>query len=689
MKNKIQFLPRFSDPNQRRIGGYILNFTVGLLVVTLIVRGTNAATLARVEIANPVRAEIVEAVTGKANVTVCDTLDISTPEGLTIEEIFVGQGRSVNVGDAIARFDMEELQEKLTRESVALDKLFFDLEKLERSENSDSASLESAGRSLLRAQEDYTAVKTQGEADVASAREALEEARESQAEDPDIAAINTARRNLERTREDYEAVAAQNNSDIAAAQDALDTAIKKQTESPNSNAMNTAYLNLSRAREDFNSAQALYDKDTADAFAAYHNAQNNASIKLSEWENADEADKPLAHQAYQEAQAVLVNALTTYETVRNRSEESLTSAKRRLEDATIAVQNAEQDYYKGSEQASDSRQTEIDKAREALESVGKRADENLLSASRRVEDAEIALQNAQEDYLKSSERASDTLQDEIDKAQDAYISAQKRANENLNNAARQIEDAEASLARAGRDYEKSEQQCVDTALQNNINAATLKLDIEEQKNLVDTLNLLIGTEGILYSDTGGIVSSVKSEGSTTNQDAIVAFMDSAKGFEANLQIDKSDADKLVVGEACEVTTGGGSMYYTPTVTGIISAISLPDEQDKVWVTIQLPDGDWSEGQRVDVQTVQDRSIYDLCVPKSALHSDNTGYYLLVVEQKNSVLGVENTAVKVYVNIVASDDDMAAVQGPVDRNSQVITGSTKAISAGDRVRMNDK
>ena len=153
-----------------------------------------------------------------------------------------------------------------------------------------------------------------------------------------------------------------------------------------------------------------------------------------------------------------------------------------------------------------------------------------------------------------------------------------------------------------------------------------------------------------------------------------------------MYVDKADADDLTVGSACEVTTGSRSMYFTPTVTGIVSAI-VPGEDDKANVTISLPQGEWTEGQRVDVQAIQSRSTYNMCLPLSAIRSDNTGYFLLVIEQMTSVLGVENVAVRLPVSVIASDRDMVSIEGPVGRSSQVITGSEKAVAEGDRVRVN--
>jgi len=311
-----------------------------------------------------------------------------------------------------------------------------------------------------------------------------------------------------------------------------------------------------------------------------------------------------------------------------------------------------------------------------------------LSAKRRVEDSEASLAKAEKDYNLNLQQASEAVQAEIKKAQTSLEAAQTKAEDDLPDAARRIEDAETSLSKASSDFNKSSQQLADTATQNSISAVSLELDIAKQQSLVDELSELMENGGVVYTDLEGVVSSAMSEGSITAQNPLISFMDGTRGFEAQLQIGRSDAEKLAVGDECEVTTGGGSLYYRPTVTGTISGISTPDESDKVTVMIRLPDGDWTGGQRVDVQAVQSRDTYDLCVPISALRSDNTGYYLFTVEQKSTVLGVENVVRRTPVTVTASDDSNAAISGPVGRDSQIITASNKAVEAGDRVRMNE-
>ena len=683
--DKLPSLPRFTDKTQRQAGGNIVKFLAGLLALTLIARGTSGATLARVDVAGPARGEIVESVTGSASVSVRDTYDITVPEGLTIVDILVGTGQTVNYGDVVALFDMEEIKEKQTRETANLDKLILELEKLERAVDTDSSSLESARRSLNRNLEDYNDVKTQGEEDVATAMEAFEEALAGLAEDPDAAALEAAWRSLRRSQEDYYSTSAQGISDIAAAQSALRDAEDSRSDSVDSNALENARRNRTRARDDHNAVRT----QTNALITTAKNAHQEALDALKELEDAAAEGEPVDEEDLLAAQAKVEMTKEALAAVEKKAAEDLQASSRRLEDAEAAYNQAQQNYNNSARQASDMKQTAIDNAKNALENAKKRADDNLLAAGRRVEDAEIALAQAQQNYEKNVEQESDKRQSVIENANNALDAAKKRADDNLLAAARRVEDSEASLAQAGVNYNKNAQQSSDTATQNSVSAIAVRLDIKDQKAVVDALYLLAVSEGVLYSDITGIVSSTRAKGDVTGQSALIAFMDDARGFEAGMLLNNTEANKLAVGDECQVAIGGGSMYYNPTVTGVVSAIAPPNEQDKVSITIRLPEGDWSEGQTVDIQIVQNRSTYDMCVPLSALRSDNAGYYLLTVEQNSTILGVENAVIRVAVTVTASDDDSAAIQGPVSRTSKIITGSNKAVAVGDRVRINDQ
>jgi hypothetical protein len=497
-------VPRFSGNPQRRAGMIIIKFIAILIILTIIARGIGGAALPAVSTTTPSRGEIIHAVNGTAVVSSTSTVDIFAPEGLTILEMLTGVGQIVNADEPVVMFDIDELVNKLIRETASLEKMFLDLNALENVDTIDSTNLSNQQRQLNRAHEDYNSTMRQG------------------------------------------------NADIAVAQAALDEALRAQAE----------FLEKSNRYVPDN-----YAPDTPD---------------ISNPNTDDE----------------------TAETATNEPDPDIAREK----------------------------QAAVDRAHDALASAQRKAENDLIHATRRIEDAQSSVQSASLDYNKNQNRRSETIDG------------------------------------------------------NNISATILRLDIEKQESVVQILRLLLESDGRLYSDITGVVSAGKSNGDTTGKDAILTVKDGSGGFEATMLLDKNDLDMLEIGSECEVTTGGGTMFFNPTVTGTVSAISPPDDDDKVKITIKLPPTDWIEGQRVDVTAIIDHSIHDMCLPLSALRSDNNGYFVLITEQRSTVLGVENLVDRVPVIVIVSDRDKVSVQGPVGRNTQVITGSNKPITSGDKVRL---
>lgn len=477
-------LPKFSDETQRRAGKNLLRFFALILLLTLVVRGTAGASLPRVTVAAATRGEIVEKISGQGIVSADGTQTLLAPDDLTLKEVLVGAGQTVQPGDPIARFDTAEVADKLARQTAALKEMRLKLQKLERGEPTDTSGVDAAKRALDRAQSDYDAARSQGEAAVASAQAAL--------------------------------TAAETNEQ---------------------------------------QKQAAYEAAPADQKAAAE----------QEWRAAQEA----------------------------------------------------------------------------------------------TQTARTALSTAQAD-----------------------------AQSNLDNTARALEDAKAALAGAEATQRSAAQQAADAAAQNSIDASVLRLDIEKQQKLVAGLQALRDADGVMLADKDGTVTETASPGAVTAGTAIVHMVDDTSTFEAELTVTKQQAQKLTVGAACDVTAGGSSMYYHPIATGTISHIGTPDENGKVTVTVRLPQGEWKQGQSVDIQAVQSRQTYEVCVPLSALRSDAQGYYVYVLQQTQTVLGSENTVALVRVSVEALDDTMAAVSGPIGPEDKIITGSSKIINAGDSVRVQE-
>lgn len=290
--------------------------------------------------------------------------------------------------------------------------------------------------------------------------------------------------------------------------------------------------------------------------------------------------------------------------------------------------------------------------------------------------------------VRAGQEALAAAQEAVSQAEAALAEAQAGREEGVRQAARGLEDARTALASAQISDGKGRQEAADTAAQNHVDAATQRLDITKQEKKVAGLQAIADADGVLAAPQAGIVTEAAAPEAGSEGGAVIRLSGSEGGYTAEALVDKKDAEKIEAGDECEVTTGGGSMYYSPTVTGRIAALSDPDESGQVKLTIQLPEGDWKQGQQVEMQVVHSRQNHSLCVPLSALHADNSGHFLLKLEQQTTVLGVEDKLVRVPVTVTAQDNQNAAVEGPISTGDSIVSGSNKPIEAGNKVRVND-
>ena len=485
----------------------LIKFLAAMLVLTLVARGTSAATLPFVDLGPPQASEIAETVSGSAVVMSAGQAEITAPEGLTVVEALAGVGQKLAMGDPVASFGMAELNDALDRQKAQLGSQRLQLEKLYRDEPVDATPVENAWRNLERAKNIAADAKANADAlpGIGDAEKAVED-----------------------------------------------------------------------AKSDEKKAKKAYDSLPPDTSGAVKG----------------ETKKEKAEREKKEAEA----------------------------------------------------KKEKDGAKKALDS------------------ASAALAAAQE-TLASARKAADDL---------------KAANE-------KVEDASSALDKANADYAKAGQQSSDTERQNRIDASVVQLDIAKQEALVAELESLASYGGVLHATAAGVVTYILDAGSRTDGGAAARVMDSSAGSKAEMSIDMDDAARLSVGDECQVSSGSG-MYYRASSTATVFAISAPDDRDMAKVTLLLPEGEWTRGQSLDAQAVINRASYGLCVPLSALHSDSSGYFVYTVSEKSTVLGIENVVLRIPVNLVARDDDNAAVEGPLGRDDDVVTGSSKNISEGSRVRI---
>lgn len=93
-----------------------------------------------------------------------------------------------------------------------------------------------------------------------------------------------------------------------------------------------------------------------------------------------------------------------------------------------------------------------------------------------------------------------------------------------------------------------------------------------------------------------------------------------------------------------------------------------------------------DGPAAVLERVLENEVYRNCIPLSAIQRDGEECCLFLAEDRSTILGMETTAYRVPVTVLAQNEDYAAVEGSFSQDARVISGAEKLITEGGRVRI---
>ena len=268
----------------------------------------------------------------------------------------------------------------------------------------------------------------------------------------------------------------------------------------------------------------------------------------------------------------------------------------------------------------------------------------------------------------------------LQQAEDAVTAAEKSASAALDGALSSAQAAEDGRDSALHGYRKEAADLADTNTLNRADAGVLRADIAKAKTDLQALrdlqddgcNLLAGADGTLTAlDLKPGVISPAVGGLIAGADA---------GYTLTATLTEEQAKLVTVGDALRVTQGKNDAQQAAVAT-----LSAPDEEGAVTVTANLPAGNWKSGAAAFTITTQGAES-SLCLPATAVNTDSTGSYVYLVEERNTVLGLQNVLVRVPVTVLAQGDSTVSVSGAVDSGSVIVSGSSKPLSDGAKVRL---
>lgn len=400
-----------------------------------------------------------------------------------------------------------------------------------------------------------------------------------------------------------------------------------------------------RAWEDVSEA----DEDYEDASEAAKTGKEKWKKKLDE---AKKAAKEKRTQTEQEAEKKLQAALAGIEAQRaelkagqqqtERTDAQVTGS----EAGTAVADDSSMQLQKLQEQENEARR----EYSECLEQAAGEYDQEMAAAKQEYQAALAELENRKSAAKEKKASTEDVLQ----QAQD------------------DLELAQMSDAADGQNQEKADEI-------NALDQETTKIDLELLENELEKLEKLQNSGGIVTAPKNGVVEKnpVEAGTVTTGQEVILLGYG---GYQIKGGLQEDDLSKIQEGDVVKVSVSGRADEIEAVVERVQSM-----EDDRSF-TAAVDEKNLAVGLAVSycMEKETDTS-YEMRIPLGALREDEKGTYCLMLTENSTVLGMEYMASRVNVTVQEKDETYAAITGNLSRDDEIITGSNKSITEGDRVR----
>ncbi|MCD8353203.1 MAG: biotin/lipoyl-binding protein [Clostridiales bacterium] len=295
-------------------------------------------------------------------------------------------------------------------------------------------------------------------------------------------------------------------------------------------------------------------------------------------------------------------------------------------------------------------------------------------------EAQIATDEASlssyDDQITAAQESVESAQQTLDSAQEALEDANTAASDSKRSSQRSLEDAEAALSAAQDDLTDAQADAEAQNQQNQAETLILSVTVAQQEEQVVALTALQENGGVLTAPCDGKVVSVT--GAAGDSSELVEVHLTAQSDSYVLTLTGSELEQVPDGAALQVTqedTEG-------TVT--LAALTQDSETGTLTGTAYLT-GDWTDGSAtVSVTLTSER--YDLTIPIGAYHEDNAGGFVFVVEEAESVLGLRYQIRRESVTLLASNGELAAIDGVLSSGSQIVISASRSVEDGEYVRV---
>lgn len=233
-------------------------------------------------------------------------------------------------------------------------------------------------------------------------------------------------------------------------------------------------------------------------------------------------------------------------------------------------------------------------------------------------------------------------------------------------------------------YKQKEQDELNGQI-DKMNLENMKREITQQEALVERLKAKAVNAMITAPVSGSILSMKYVAGEKTNAGDVVAEIEiTEKGYTMSFSVTVEQSRRISVGQVAQV-----QYYYGTTAPyAVVQAIQTDynNPQSSRIVVLEIKGDNIYPGQSINVAIGETGRDFESVVPNSAVHEDNKGKFVYIVEAKNTPIGNRYVARRVDIQVLASDDRSSAISGVDPYSNYVITMASKPLINGMQVRL---
>lgn len=252
---------------------------------------------------------------------------------------------------------------------------------------------------------------------------------------------------------------------------------------------------------------------------------------------------------------------------------------------------------------------------------------------------------------------------------------------------RAVEDAELNLQISIDEKKKADMNNIAAKEKAEIDIKAAELEIQLKNNEISALKKHVEKDSVISAERNGTVDEIFVKyGEKTSGGNLISMIPDDSEYYFRAEMDAEKAKYIRPGDMVEITLEGQKI---PIKDSEVKWVKLSEANKNILqIAVNVPriKGLYT-GMGASMKHVKSTDEYEKVVPLSAVRSDTSGDYVLTVKKVSTVMGTEEAAYRINIELLDRSETSAAVKGLSDEN--VIVSSNKPIEESDRVRVKQK